>query len=338
MTRAVSAAASSHNSDATQAISTNIVTASTPANIQDQSHDSNEMTRSSSLRHESTPQPANSSNTVKNTSVPATKGADSASDNETSERPVREKLKKTSIATLPKYGVAPAADVEDYDGETLREGALTKSKDEGQDKASSETRGRPSRKRSFDDLEAEDVGEQAKDTEDKQTSTESYGKHVRKRSRDLKPGEALESLGRRKKSEESLREEGDEREDRHMSNPEKIETQKASVQTQDHEPMDEDTKVGASGIKKKRSRDQFDKDLEKEVLDANAEDDKVHRSSEDSQRSIGQFGRRSTRDQPETKRHRDTSLEAAGRAEKLEETQVNIPGSTYCSLICVSPS
>ncbi|KAI9704791.1 MAG: hypothetical protein M1836_006571 [Candelina mexicana] len=293
------------------------------------------MTRSSTLRQSSTPQPANPSTTVTNTSMPTPRPADSASDNETSERPVREKLKKTSIATLPKYGVALAADIEGDDG-ALRQEDPTKPEDTDQNKGRIETRGRPARKRSLDDLEADDVDVQARVLEDKRTSAESYSKHVRKRSRDMKPGETLESHGARKVSEESLREEGEEREDKKMSDPEKFITGAANVQMQLPEAMYEETSVGGQGLRKKRSRDQFDKDLEKEVQDTSVEDDKVPRSSEDSQRSNGQSGRRSTRDQPETKRHRDTSLEAAGRAEKTEEIRLP-PTSGFANTSAVSP-
>ncbi|KAI9720181.1 MAG: hypothetical protein M1812_002999 [Candelaria pacifica] len=326
-----------------QAKSTDSVTSTAATNIPERSHDYTEMTRSSSLRQSSIPQPANSSSATTNTSMPTVKGADPTSDNDTSERPVREKLKKTSIATLPKYGVAPAAEVEDEAGDTRQDGISKEPEDIKLSEDAKESRGRPTRKRSLDDLEAEDVDGQTEGVEDSHTSAaESYGKHVRKRSRDMKPEEAIEGLERGKTAECPLTEESQMREDKKMGSPERVITQTANAQVQDTEAMDEDARVGALGLKKKRSRDQFDKDLEKEALDTNVEDDKVPRSSEDSQRSNGQPGRRSTRDQPETKRHRDTSLEAPGSSEKTDETQVDSatslpPTSGFANTSAVSP-
>ncbi|KAI9722888.1 MAG: hypothetical protein M1812_001336 [Candelaria pacifica] len=52
-----------------------------------------------------------------------------------------------------------------------------------------------------------------------------------------------------------------------MSAPEKIVSRTANAQARDHEAMDEDAGVDSSSFERKRSRDRFDKDLEREALD-----------------------------------------------------------------------
>lgn len=122
---------------------------------------------------------------------------DPASDNDTSERPVREKLKKTSIASIPKHDATLVKDetvaqedhnmLPEHDEEKLQS---TNTESEG------EPRGRPARKRSLDDLEATDPNEAPSAS----VSTEMTGRHVRKRSKDVHAGESLKSETRKQES------------------------------------------------------------------------------------------------------------------------------------------
>lgn len=328
MTPSVSTVTSSLHPGALQANSTDTITSFTAPDLSEQNTADIEMTRASSLRQPSAPQPANPTITTNSTQTPIStaRPGDPASDNEISERPVREKLKQTSIASLPKNGDAPAAEVGAVDQQDLGNYMSKKEDNASPDEGTIGSRGRPTRKRSLNDLEADDPNGQKNKLEDRGVSADTFGKHGRKRSRDMKPGEALESHEQRKASKECLQEEGEEVEDKKMSDspsqPGNSVDPSVNEQSREVETMDEDAKVSAWGLKKKRSRDQFDKDLEKEAQNPLAEDEKLPRSSEDSQRSNGQSGRRSTGDQPVTKRHRDTSIEAAGRAEKSEEAQV----------------
>lgn len=112
------------------------------------------------------------------------RATDSASDNDTSERPVREKLKKTSIASISQNGpVSSRAHLETAQGD-----AMSTQQVEEDPVAEKETidpsvgsRGRSLRKRSFEDFETTEddrieVGEH---------STGISSGHVRKRSRDV---------------------------------------------------------------------------------------------------------------------------------------------------------
>src|SRR6266516_275001 len=83
---------------------------------------------------------------------------ESGSDND-NERPVREKLKKTSIAALPKYGVIPTEDIssEENDVDCHRKMSTTVQPELNEQESSDNTsRGRPGRKRSHDPLTAHD--------------------------------------------------------------------------------------------------------------------------------------------------------------------------------------
>lgn len=112
------------------------------------------------------------------------RATDSASDNDTSERPVREKLKKTSIASISKNCPASSR----AHSETAQGDAMSTHHVEEDPVAGKETidpfvgsRGRSLRKRSFEDFETTE-GDRT-DVDEQSTGTSSG--HVRKRSRDI---------------------------------------------------------------------------------------------------------------------------------------------------------
>ena len=114
------------------------------------------------------------------------------SDNEINERPVREKLKKTSIASIPKDGPVCHDTESKAESETPVSQAILKQPEEDQAqlvqeniKSRSSSRGRPPRKRSFDDLiSGEETGGAGIGFLDRSSSL-----HERKKSKDVRASE-----------------------------------------------------------------------------------------------------------------------------------------------------
>ena len=278
--------------------------------------------------------PQQSSNT---TTIPSTSSAtlsvkelESASDNDTSERPVREKLKKTSIATLPKYGVAAARADEPVDDDhhmaALPMAHKTSSDFESTDQ---DTRGRPTRKRSFDDLEATDESSSANKPSSKNSEKDNHEGHTRKRSRDIRADDSSRESGRRKSSRDNpvLEEEADEGdEDDNM----KVSQERGCTPPGPLEAMDEDVGPGVLSPRKKRSRDQVEQDQDKKQKVAATEEERARRNSEE-ERKAAQFRQQETSQtagkELEKKRHRDPSEGAGG------EEQTDLPTKKVCDSI-----
>ena len=78
------------------------------------------------------------------------------------------------------------------------------------------------------------------------------------------------------------------------------------------EKTTEELAAQVASPRRKRSRDQFDNDLEKDVRPMSLEGDETGRSSEDADRATGDaHSPKPSRTEPEKKRHRDTSQESA---------------------------
>lgn len=217
---------------------------------------------------------------------------DSASDNESSERPVREKLKKTSIAAIPKNGLLHSQldvgieeqnkmdqiePVEHPEGYTLP--------DKNIDGVINGDRGRLLRKRSFDDSEAgglEDPGKE--EVFDGKTST-----HMRKRSRDVLVTNLSEPIECSNPPLEALVQES---EDHNITIDETVLLDEGylSVNIQNKakgtelEPVDQDMKDSITSPRKKRSRDQLEADIDREQKIVATEEAKAHRRSEEIER------------------------------------------------------
>ena len=172
----------------------------------------------------------NASNGATKTFDPST---DSASDNDASERAAREKLKKTSIASISQHAMVG------HDSATVAQDPRPKADDDlvtmpgsspkGHVPANEQpkpdvdaSRGRPVRKRSFDDLEAADAD--ANKREALERKEEKSNGHARKRSRDVRVGEPVKEDGRSRGITVAVEEEAED-----------ITTEKDS-----HEPMDKD--------------------------------------------------------------------------------------------------
>lgn len=273
------------------------------------------MTRStqgqSSAQNNGPQEPSNATSIPStSTATLSTKEIESASDNDTGERPVREKLKKTSIATLPKYGVAAAASADNpVDDDNSMAPRHTASKTSSNAVPTDhDIRGRPTRKRSFDDLEATNESSAAN-----KPTTNSHGKesdegHTRKRSRDIHADDSSRESGRRQSSREEpvLEEEGKEGDE---GDSMKVSQERSSTPPGQPEAMEEDGGPGVLSPRKKRSRDQVEQDQDKKQKVAATEEERARRNSEE---ELAAQGRRqdtslTSGNELEKKRHRDTS-------------------------------
>ena len=182
---------------------------------------------------------------------------DSASDNDASERAAREKLKKTSIASISQHvmvghdsatvGPDPRPKANDdlvtMPGSSLKDHAPANEQPKSDVDAS---RGRPVRKRSFDDLEAADAD--ANKREALERKEEKSNGHARKRSRDVRVGEPLKEDGRSRGITVAVEEEAEdvttEKDSREPMDKDMHELQEAGDvvgHNEVHDPMDKDS-------------------------------------------------------------------------------------------------
>ena len=272
-------------------------------------------------------------------------GSPSDSDGDgNNERPVREKLKKANLGTLHR---GTGNESIDTDEDTTMGSQTTSSEPENastadeqvssgaeESNAAPEPRGRPTRKRSFDDVGVDDVdgdikGEDANGNKTRQGWEP--GTHARKRSKDASTGSGSMSrdIEQRVESEETFVEELEGRNDESYSGgfSEAKPASNTGVRTPT-EVMDEDKEVepvlSPRRLERKRSRDQFDKDLENEELEQaqSREKNEKNPGGEKEPDITARSVSRTSRDEPEKKRHRDTSQEADSREEKKLEIKV----------------
>ncbi len=209
---------------------------------------------------------------------------DSASDNDTSERPVREKLKKTSIASMPRdnlFSSRAHVEAEEDDGVlSLRHDKDLISNEEPTNVCAG-TRGRSLRKRSFDDLEptesdAAEVGAQL---------ARAAGGHARKRSRDVRVGAGLDGENRRRGAPELPVQEVEENSsDNEMVGLDDNPSPKSVPPPLIQDIVDQDMTDSALSPRKKRSRDQLDNDTDREQKIPATEEAKAQRRSEENER------------------------------------------------------
>ena len=212
---------------------------------------------------------------------------DSASDNDASEKPVREKLKKTSIASIPKSGPNPSRNDFAIESDSRIEGrssAEVSSNAQEPLKAEAERRGRPLRKRSFDDLEAED------DAAGDRSIAETSG-HSRKRSRDVRTGEEIKGDERLRIPGQIPVQEEEEGEagmlDRELSGSKAGDQEQITndlSRSSDQDVADQEMRDSAFSPRKKRSRDQLDTETYREQKIPATEEAKAHRRSEENER------------------------------------------------------
>ncbi|KAL8827725.1 MAG: hypothetical protein Q9170_006902, partial [Blastenia crenularia] len=194
--------------------------------------------------------------------------SDSTSDNDASERPVREKLKKTSIASIPRNGAAskpPDTTVEQNTAIEVDGPQSGDSPSEQTPSPTSESRGRLSRKRSYDDTIEVEGGAGAVST--KVTHNTPDISHARKRSRDVRAMQSSSLESPTSPIEQGL-----------------PEGKRADAKPLSDEAIDEEVEDPTQSPRKKRSREEFDVDAHREQKIPATEEAKAYRRSEDSER------------------------------------------------------
>lgn len=249
---------------------------------------------------------------------------DSISDNDTSEKPVREKLKKTSLASMSgpiveRQDKTFRADEESSGPDRLpRNSSLQKEIN----MKSVEPRGRPVRKRSFDDLDTPET--ESADIGNNFVAKPYLNTHLRKRSRDVRVGEGPKENARPLLTGTTVREESEDAADRLDTSQTCTNSPKSAVDNdtpvteslpevkmqQDSQPQemgghprllsesvqgdhvkksekdspDQEMRDSAFSPQKKRSRDQFDTEADREQKIPATEEARAHRRSDELER------------------------------------------------------
>lgn len=242
-------------------------------------------------------------------------------DNDASEKPVREKLKKTSIASISQHTSNPDEAGLETEARVVNEVDPTPNlpTDKATENADIDlARGRPVRKRSFDDIEALEGG-----TSDAGgVQNEGSNGHARKRSRDVRAGESYKGDRQPRATDTTVQEEPESTYNssaspNHMSNdsennsgiarfpaqlPSQIDSAEGSDQN-NHEDSeaeeiaaasspdaskdlpDQEMRDSAPSPRKKRSRDHVDTDVDREQKIPATEEARAQRRSDELDRS-----------------------------------------------------
>ena len=251
---------------------------------------------------------------------------ESISDNDTSEKPVREKLKKTSLASMSSHIVGRQERKSKENEETSAPDHIhnDSSPERLTKKIDVEPRGRPVKKRSFDDLDTLEIegSEGAREHVEKLNANG----HLRKRSKDVRASEVPKDNRRPLLAEIAVREEvedianGVESKEAcfngskttvESSTPtneilsqgeieqakqiqqvmnESVKSDSDTVQRDDvpelaNESADQEMRDSASSPRKKRIRDQFDTEADREQKIPATEEARAHRRSDEFERS-----------------------------------------------------
>ncbi|KAL8645174.1 MAG: hypothetical protein Q9210_006856 [Variospora velana] len=187
---------------------------------------------------------------------------DPASDNDNSERPVREKLKKASIGAIPRSDAAtnlPDSGAEPVPRPNSESSPERKSSNDETPSPISEPRGRLSRKRSYDDTI--DASGAAGEAPIEMPQDEDDVKHARKRSREVRMVQL------------------------NTADSPVISQKETSLQRRsDDEAIDQDIEDSTRSPRKKRSREEIDVDTQRRLKIATTDEAKAYRRSEDSER------------------------------------------------------
>ena len=233
-----------------------------------------------------------------------------ASDGDGGERPVREKLKKTSIASLGQYKNSRTNTALQSDDLPKTTESHAEQADISND-AESAARGRPARKRSFDDLQNEDTQSNIAASQLGE-ATEKGSHHKRMRSRDISGSEGLFSNGQPRT--EPLQYHDEEESDvdaRRSPGGPGVLVEPPAVTETTPPPKEVTADHTILSPKKKRSRDQFDKDQDPKEEGSDDSGDSVIRSSSEPAENddlLAQTTSRTATGEPEKKRPRDEEL------------------------------
>ncbi|OJD14278.1 hypothetical protein AJ78_05355 [Emergomyces pasteurianus Ep9510] len=241
------------------------------------------------------------------------------------ERPVRQKLKETSIAGVPRPN-SPE------DNAMVPQVASAAGADSGSDANSVDGRGRLRRKRSLGDMNDDDEHEDTSGG----THTDETG-HRRKRSRDSKTDDDSndKQTGSMSKSiAEDTREIADNMEAKTVANEGGIRTP-----TEELKNAERDAANHILSPKKKRSRDQFDKDhLKSDSMDEKAEEGAASvKIGEPLDSSKAASANRTVEGEPEKKRHRDDSQDRSSQVDSDLLSKKISPSNPFSNSAGVSP-
>lgn len=219
------------------------------------------------------------------------------------ERPVRQKLKETSIAGVPRPN-SPE------DHTMVSQAASMAGADSVSDTSSVEGRGRVRRKRSLGDMNEDDEHDDTSGG----TNTDETG-HRRKRSRDSKTDDDSSDKQGRSKSElmaVDKKDIADNMDAKDFANEGGIRTPTEGLKN-----TERDTANRILSPKKKRSRDQFDKDhLKSDNIDEKAEEGGTSvKIGESLDKSKVMSANRTVEGEPEKKRHRDDSQDRGSQVD-----------------------
>lgn len=289
---------------------------------------------------------------------------DSISDNDTSEKPVREKLKKTSLASMSGHTIgrqerAPKANEEDSPPDYMH-----KDSSPGKDTNAKgvEPRGRPVKKRSFDDLDTPEA-EGAEAGREHEAKSNANG-HLRKRSRDVRVGEIPKENRRPPLAGTPVREDledaatGVELNEACINGPANavdrmspatetlsqvemeqnkqlqdinrpIQYVSGTVQQDDatataKESADQEMQDTASSPRKKRSRDQFDTEVDREQKIPATEEARAHRRSDELERSEDSAVRKTSPVSPENSGVAEKEPVTVEEAKSLVDAHVGV--------------
>jgi Ran-binding protein 3 len=226
------------------------------------------------------------------------------SDNDGTERPIREKLKKASIAGLSTHGKEnnEKAKFERISAESSAGEEQKGGEDAMLTDTTSPLRGRPTRKRSFDDLQNESLNSIDSPPHDIATG----GHHKRMRSRDMSSNKKVEVNGKTEREQvEALAEEEDDADAKSSPGG-------AGVMVEAPSMGEEAAPSGNQSPKKKRSRDQFDKDDSVEGSSPERNENQAVLSTREPHQpaeELNSTGTNGDKGEPEKKRHRDSSEE-----------------------------
>ena len=218
-----------------------------------------------------------------NPAVHNTPDSGSASEYEGTDRRIREKLKKTSIANISKDDLSLRSGAEPEQPRTATPPSHQEFPElqKNAERVEELVRGRPSRKRSFDDLAAVDEGALELNSNNDSISLG----HVRKRSRDATAlRESQEDLRMRENTKSpNLRDDKHQVGDRNTAKAQGSPMRDAGMASSET-ALGQDKETSVLSPRKKRSRDEIDLDTDREQKIAATEETRANRTSEEIER------------------------------------------------------
>lgn len=292
--------------------------------------------------------------------------ADSISDNDTSEKPVREKLKKTSLASMSSDIVGRQERALKANEESSAPDRLQKelSPEKESNKQGLEPRGRPVKKRSFDDLDTPEQEGNGLEAGREYAAKPNANGHMRKRSRDVRVGDVSKEDRRPLLGGTPVREESEDaangvdtseawinetknaadgisptaetlsqvemeqdKQTQDVNEPTKyVPTiiQQVDLTKMEKESTDQEMRDSASSPRKKRSRDHFDTELDREQKIPATEEARAHRRSDELERGEGSVVRNRSSLSPEDSRAAEKELDTVEEKKGFVDAHVGV--------------